>query len=232
MIWHVYRVTNIETGQRYVGITAKTIAVRWHQHKLNGYAGRGGYLARAIRTYKHTSFYWEPIYEAVDEREAKIVERGLIAQWGTYAPRGYNLTSGGEKTAGYHLAPEVREKQRQGRLGKTHTDVAKAKMRAARLGKPLSDEVRANMSANHRPTWSPAQRAAIGAALRTAEHREKLRALALERYRITPARKRTEAERATLSARNKAQFADPEKRARHLAACLAAIQRRKLAVKG
>jgi hypothetical protein len=105
------------------------------------------------------SFKVETVYEAVDERELKAVEKGLIAQYGTMScAGGYNQSSGGESRTGIKLSAEHIEKMRirtkqwiaekgHPMLGKKHSMESLAKMSiSAKCKPPMSDETRRKFS--------------------------------------------------------------------------------------
>lgn len=94
----VYKITNKVDGKAYIGITTCSIAKRWREHLCAARTGSPKLLYRAMRKHGTLGFKIEPLYEASSLQELKVVERGLIAQYGTHAngKRGYNLTSGGE----------------------------------------------------------------------------------------------------------------------------------------
>jgi len=96
-IGYLYRLTNIETQDRYVGLS--------HQHPL----GRGGRIrkhlsgegskaiARVLSEYDPSDFAAE-IYEIDDigYRELGALERQFIKHTGSFGESGYNLSPGGE----------------------------------------------------------------------------------------------------------------------------------------
>ena len=55
--------------------------------------------------------------------------------------------------AGRVMSPAEREKRRQGRLGKLHTEDTKARMSMSHTGKKISEETKARMSESHRTKW-------------------------------------------------------------------------------
>lgn len=139
----VYKITCRETGKVYYGITRKTLSERWSQHKKETRAKRfDTVFYRAIRKYGPENFTIETAYEAVDGREAQVVERSLIAQYGTLAPRGLNSSVGGEAWAGKSLTMETREKISRAKIGVKLSLETRQKMSAARKGKKASPETR------------------------------------------------------------------------------------------
>lgn len=93
-----YKITNTVNGKSYIGITRGSLAKRWREHRCAANSGNDKPLYRAIRKYGEHSFELSVLYEATSMKELQMVERGLIAQYGTYklGGRGYNMTDGGE----------------------------------------------------------------------------------------------------------------------------------------
>ena len=206
----VYRVTHIASGRSYIGITTRTRAKRWAGHiaDASGASGRQNALQHAIKKYGAAAFSVETLYEAIDIREAAMVERGLIAAYGTMRPRGFNLTSGGEMRAGYRMSPEAVERNRQARLGKTltqaHRDAIGAGVAAHRKTNPVSEDTRRKIGAAHQ-----------GRPL-SADHIENVRRGTREAMARPEVRAKVDAAmasedvRAKISAGKRATWADPE----------------------
>lgn len=115
--FEVYLITNKVNGKTYVGKTVCGTENRWLEHLYN--AKRGKFpIYNAIRKYGKESFTVTTVYEGISEREINAVEKGLIAQLGTYAPNGYNITSGGDGVAGLKFSAETRRKMSESRKGK------------------------------------------------------------------------------------------------------------------
>lgn len=98
---YVYKITNKVNGMLYIGITTCSLEKRWREHKCAANSGLDTPLYRAIRKHGLEVFSMQLLYEGVDRKEIEAVEKGLIAQYGTYirSNKGYNLTLGGEGTA-------------------------------------------------------------------------------------------------------------------------------------
>jgi group I intron endonuclease len=144
----VYRATNTKTNKSYIGLSAQSGKVRWQKHlraalgESESYEKSRYLLHKSIRKHGAGAFTFEVLYEAIDLREAKAVERGLIAQYGTLAPLGYNLTSGGE---GYLRSPETIERLRQSHLNKKLSEAHKRNIGKAHKGRHLSAPELANL---------------------------------------------------------------------------------------
>ena len=71
-----------------------------------------------MRKYGKAAFSVATVYEAVDLKELLAVEKGLIAQYGTYATAGgYNQTLGGEGVFGLKWKPEAETVERSPSAG-------------------------------------------------------------------------------------------------------------------
>lgn len=132
----VYRLTNTVTGKHYIGICASKVQRRWRRHVNSANANKARNrncpaLHGAIRKYGEQVFTVETLYEAVSWLEAQKVERGLIAQYGTMAPNGYNLTCGGEGVLGRKVTDEQRKAMGDRSRGRKHSPESKARMSAS-----------------------------------------------------------------------------------------------------
>lgn len=104
-----YCITNQVNGKRYIGITKRSLTLRFSGHVLAAQKGGHNGLRNAIRKYGAEAFKIEHIASAFDRDSLLDLECLLIAQEGTLTPHGYNLTTGGEQT---EFAPEVLEAMR------------------------------------------------------------------------------------------------------------------------
>lgn len=94
----IYLITNIITGEQYVGQTRRSFSERINQHIRAAADGKIKYaLYSAMRKYGIENFKWEVIEEPnVDD--LNIREKFWIAYYDTYK-NGYNETTGGEGTS-------------------------------------------------------------------------------------------------------------------------------------
>ena len=144
----IYKITNLLSGKIYVGQTVN-FQHRIHCHKCSNRTG----VDAAIKKYGWENFKIEVIEECsiekLDEREIFWIEK-----MDCIAPKGYNLTFGGN--ANRILSDETRAKlsanskkfkgEKNPFYGKHHTETAKAKNAAAHTGKKHSSQTRAKMS--------------------------------------------------------------------------------------
>lgn len=182
----LYSITHIESGRMYIGITSMPLRKRWNAHNRAARANRKTYIANAIRLYGKPAFTVKAMAVLPSREYASMIERAAIEQFNTLAPHGFNLSTGGEKNVGFTFVAEVREKQRQGRLGKKHTAESKQLIREARTGVPISDvaksvrnteEYRAKMREAGKKSLEKRRQIML-----TPEYKEKQRLAQIERY--------------------------------------------------
>ena len=95
----VYCLTNSRTNKAYIGVTSD-LDRRLRQHRLNNSA-----IGAALRLHGLEAFSVEVLFQGSRE-ECLAEEVRLIAERGTLAPGGYNLSIGGEGVV--DPSPEVR----------------------------------------------------------------------------------------------------------------------------
>jgi len=92
----IYCITNAVNGKQYIGQTRQKLSERWWFHLRSVRAGSETLLHRAIRKHGAGIFTLEQIDLANSLAELNKKEAKYILEMGTIAPRGYNLTTGGE----------------------------------------------------------------------------------------------------------------------------------------
>lgn len=159
----LYLITNLVNGKMYVGITSRTVAERWLEHKQEASRGGKRALLSAIRKYGAENFDICEVGSADDWQSLCHHERLMIEGLRTLAPHGYNLTSGGDGVL--NLPQEIRDRVAASNRGRKQSDEAKRKIGAASKGHVLSPEARAKISLKHMgKTLSPEHRAKLSAA--------------------------------------------------------------------
>jgi len=113
----IYVATNIHTGDQYVGLTIKTTEERRKQHLRNARRGLRTYFYSAIRKYGEEAFIFEDYVSVFDRMDLSGLEQQIIKE----LQARYNQTNGGEVTFGRKYNDEVKERIRQGSLGKKRT---------------------------------------------------------------------------------------------------------------
>lgn len=165
----VYLVTNTVNGKRYIGATHRGLRRRRYEHEWEAVHGPGNcrVFHKALRKYGPGLFDWTVLATFSTLAEAHTEEIRLIAK---FIPE-YNLTSGGQGTAGRVVSPEARAKHRAFMLGRRHspesyargaaklrgskrTPEQRERMGASRRGKPFSETHCANISAAAKRKWA------------------------------------------------------------------------------
>ncbi len=114
----IYKIINHNTGKIYVGQTKRPIRKRLQAHFYEARVRKYNmYLHNSIR--KHgTSVFSIELIEECDNSEIYDRERYWIKTLDTLQPNGYNEHAGG-KGGCLNPSPELREKLRRAKLGKT-----------------------------------------------------------------------------------------------------------------
>lgn len=171
-----YKITHRESGKAYVGITTRTLAVRWKEHKKPSEKGRSTGIWRAINKHGKEAFFIEQLASANCIDDLLRLEAILIKQHATLAPRGYNLVAASDGI--WQGSEETRRKLSA--LARNMSAATKAKISAAGRGQKRSAETCAKIGDVHRGRkCSPEAIEKIRAALlarpyASDEHRAKL----------------------------------------------------------
>lgn len=155
-LFQAYLITCLVNGRRYVGITSRTLKERWAEHEYSSRVGqpKGMVLSRAIAKHGLENFTIEAICSARTWEDICEAETVLIAQWGTRAPKGYNVRAGGEGAYGRAPTAESIERSAAKHRGKPcHPNTRAAAVRT-HLGRPKSPEHCAKI-ALARTGWVP-----------------------------------------------------------------------------
>mgnify|MGYP003477563096 FL=1 len=137
----VYQATNRVNGKRYIGYTARGLAVRRSQHFSIARKGGGNHFQNALRKHGEDNFSFVVLGEFGDDEElAKVYEIEAIAK---YRPE-YNLSYGGE---GGTLHESSRKKIGEANSRRVFTDEMRKNIADANRGSKRSDETRAKMRA-------------------------------------------------------------------------------------
>ena len=110
----LYVITNLCNDKQYVGITGN-YERRWRYHRT----GHGSKIVfNAIRKYGIKNFDFKVICKGL-EAYVKGMEILAIKIWDTKAPNGYNISDGGEGTAGVIPSEATRKRMSEAHKGKT-----------------------------------------------------------------------------------------------------------------
>lgn len=153
----IYKITNLLNGKIYIGQTVN-FQHRVLHHKSSNRTG----VDAAIKKYGWENFKIEVIEECpIDQLDKR--EIFWIAKLDCVAPKGYNLTFGGNAK---RIVSEVTRKKLSANskkfvgknnpfFGKHHTAEAKAKNAAAHMGRKASVLTRVKMSVSHKKIFYP-----------------------------------------------------------------------------
>jgi hypothetical protein len=132
-------------GKAYIGVTARSAALRYREHEL---AARDGKAAVYCAWRRHGAPAMTTLKRCATKAELLSAEAAAIVSYDTLAPRGYNMTPGGDSNP--MDDPEIARRAGDKNIGRRHTVAARRNMGLARRGKPLSAEHRLNISAGQR----------------------------------------------------------------------------------
>lgn len=137
--WMVYVHRNIANGKQYVGVTSRSDPeIRWQ--KGRGYAENPHFYA-AIQKYGWDGFEHIVLQTNMQEKDAKNMERELIAMWHTQDREyGYNATSGGDGTPDFHPSAETRKKLSEARKKENLSEETLRRRSAGLRGRSFSEE--------------------------------------------------------------------------------------------
>ena len=149
-VYCVYKHTS-PSNKVYIGITSKEPNDRWRDGK--GYKNNQ-YFWRAIQKYGWDNFKHEILFENLSKDDACQKEIELIAFYDSTNPqRGYNLSLGGEGSAGASRSEETRKKISESKMGENNPNYGKhfsestrQKLSNARMKQNLSIETLQKMS--------------------------------------------------------------------------------------
>ncbi|TAL43844.1 MAG: GIY-YIG nuclease family protein [Salinibacterium sp.] len=180
----VYMATNTVNGKRYIGATSKGLRVRRKQHEQAPNAKRitCRYFHAAIKKHGAGAFEWTVLVRCESFADALKAEVHLIAQM---KPE-YNLTLGGQGTAGRTVSKEARLAASLSRRGRPQTPEEKQRQIEAQTGRKYSESHRAAISAGKRgKAFSDEHKAR----LRVARARQVVTEQMREKYRQNSARR-------------------------------------------
>jgi hypothetical protein len=122
----IYRVTQIDSGKSYVGLTIQTLERRWRYHIEQARSGGvrdQASLHQAIRDYGIEAFHIEQIDSGTSKLTLEQKERLWIEKLGTASPTGFNLAGGGV-SGGSNCKPVVVDGKRFASVGEAEIYVA------------------------------------------------------------------------------------------------------------
>lgn len=163
---HVYKIKNKLTNKVYIGISKICYKQRWKKHCYN-YKYNNKYkniiLYSSMRKHGPENFEIDLLCRASSWERAKILERYYIRFYRSFIgyakSQGYNMTQGGDGTAGYKFTEyqlkkrsekkltnehkrKIKENNARYWLGKNHSEETKEKIRQKRKNQVINDETR------------------------------------------------------------------------------------------
>jgi hypothetical protein len=141
----VYMFTFLDTGKHYIGKTiAANPARRWNTHLRDAAKGSDLLLHRAMR--KHEGRFVVEVLWSGPEAALAAKEIEYIALVGSCAPKGYNLTPGGDGiSANPAVACKIALKAKE-RMKDPTVRAAMSERSVAMYGTPKGDDVRRRIS--------------------------------------------------------------------------------------
>jgi group I intron endonuclease len=131
-MFSVYEIKNQTNGKKYIGITSRTIAERFEEHKSRAKCGqRGSRLYDAMRKYGVDNFCVKLVLAVESEDDVREMETFYITKEDSYT-NGYNCNYGGH---GFLKVPDhVRVKIGNANRGRVMSLDARKKMSQAKKG--------------------------------------------------------------------------------------------------
>ncbi len=158
----LYKLT-FSSGKCYIGQTTRKLSTRISQHRQS--AIRGGSQLPVHCAWRK---YGEPEIEVVGEHcsdeELHRAEIKAIADHGSLAPNGYNVSFGGDTAPS--KSPSVAAKIAEKAKGRKHSDDVKAEMSDGLKERWKSDEYRSKVSTGLKATWDDDRRKATSERLK------------------------------------------------------------------
>ena len=153
--WCVYIHTNKINNKAYIGITKRNPEDRWGSNGCRYNIDGQPAFAGAIKKYGWDNFEHIIFINNIDEDKAKYIERLLISLYKTNCTRwnnpsyGYNMTDGGDGSAGRAWSDESKEKLSKSLIGHPTSEETKRKISKANTGRTYSPEALRRMSESH-----------------------------------------------------------------------------------
>jgi len=146
-------------GKSYIGITSRSVAVRFGCHRRDALSNSNKEVHEAWRRLGAPTLV---VLATVEDNMRDEAERAAIAEHGTFTPGGYNHTTGGSHGSrcseagrernraaqvGHVVTPEARQKIGEANKRRVISQETRERLRAAQTGKVASPETLAKMSA-------------------------------------------------------------------------------------
>ena len=143
----VYLIVNMINGKMYVGQTTRDVWERFAEHCYD----TKSLIGKAIHKYGKENFLVEVLAECYAKEQLNTSEIFFIKILNTVAPKGYNLTEGGE---GGVPSVETREKQSKLASERLSDPKERKKISESLIGRKDSEEVKARKSAAQKKRYA------------------------------------------------------------------------------
>lgn len=137
----------------YIGKSCD-VKSRWQDHQLRARSGSRYFLHRALRAHPASEFDWWVVQVCASDAEACVVEMDWIARLRMSDVSLFNLTDGGDGTAGRPCSEETRRKLAEAQRGRRLSEETRRKMSESRTNP--SETTRSRMSAARKGKKHPA----------------------------------------------------------------------------
>ncbi len=160
----IYIIKCVPTEKIYIGKTIQPFQERWNSHtsQLNENKHYNEYMQRGWNKYGKDNFCFlilEEFNDILDEDLIKL-EKYYIEYFDCKAPKGFNLTDGGDGLAGKHHSEESKKRISEKHKGKILSEETRERISKSRkgrysgknnsnFGKPFSEEHKRKLSENH-----------------------------------------------------------------------------------
>lgn len=172
MPWIVYETVNKINGKLYLGVH------RQDSPGFDGYLGSGSVLLAAIAKHGRESFERRTLFEFDTPEEAYAKERELVGHEWVESTATYNVKHGGLGGGGFSMPESSKQRIREYRQGRPHTEETKELIRRlsaakwtperrarhseimseANRGRVLGEESRRKISDSMRQQWRDGRR--------------------------------------------------------------------------
>lgn len=148
----IYKITNLVNNKFYIGLTSKTLDVRFNGHcnNKNSKVNKNCLLHKALRKYGIDNFKKEVLIEGdFNKKLLGELEKHYIRLYNSYIGTnklGYNLTTGGEGTSNKIITDEIRKNMSNAQKGRINTEESKIKASISMMGRKPSKETLIKMS--------------------------------------------------------------------------------------
>lgn len=155
----IYKVTNKINGNVYIGQTMHSLKKRRSKHESNARMRKieKSYFYKAIRKYGKENFDWDILEYCNSKYELDLAEEWYIRYYRTFIRfnvcNGYNLTMGGEGSAGRVVSEKTKQKISKSKFGIALSKEAIQAMSVRLRGKKKTKEHVENVVAAKSQYW-------------------------------------------------------------------------------